>query len=145
MTRRVWWSLYEIQGRDWIRRALSVSSSPFIRPSRKGWEWDWRSAARSCRPMAAGSGLRRIAIAALRFISVCQPARNWHDIRSRSTFKVQGSTSASPSSKLGTWNLEQKASEGVTESEAIVYVIDDDAQTRESLKNLMRSVGLHVE
>jgi RNA polymerase sigma factor (sigma-70 family) len=33
----------------------------------------------------------------------------------------------------------------VTESEAIVYVIDDDAQTRESLKNLMRSVGLHVE
>jgi len=33
----------------------------------------------------------------------------------------------------------------VTESEAIVYVIDDDAQTRESLKNLMRSVGLQVE
>src|SRR6266403_6145641 len=33
----------------------------------------------------------------------------------------------------------------MTESEAIVYVIDDDAQTRESLKNLMRSVGLHVE
>jgi RNA polymerase sigma factor (sigma-70 family) len=33
----------------------------------------------------------------------------------------------------------------VTESEAIVYVIDDDAQTRESLKNLMRSVGLHAE
>jgi RNA polymerase sigma factor (sigma-70 family) len=33
----------------------------------------------------------------------------------------------------------------VTESEAIVYVIDDDAQTREALKNLMRSVGLQVE
>jgi len=33
----------------------------------------------------------------------------------------------------------------VTESEAIVYVIDDDAQTRDALKNLMRSVGLHVE
>ena len=33
----------------------------------------------------------------------------------------------------------------MTESEAIVYVIDDDAQTRESLKNLMRSVGLHAE
>jgi RNA polymerase sigma factor (sigma-70 family) len=33
----------------------------------------------------------------------------------------------------------------VTESEAIVYVIDDDAQTREALKNLMRSVGLHAE
>jgi RNA polymerase sigma factor (sigma-70 family) len=31
------------------------------------------------------------------------------------------------------------------ESEAIVYVIDDDAQTREALKNLMRSVGLQVE
>jgi RNA polymerase sigma factor (sigma-70 family) len=33
----------------------------------------------------------------------------------------------------------------VTESEAIVYVIDDDAQTRDGLKNLMRSVGLPVE
>jgi len=33
----------------------------------------------------------------------------------------------------------------VTETEAIVYVIDDDAQTRDALKNLMRSVGLHVE
>jgi RNA polymerase sigma factor (sigma-70 family) len=31
------------------------------------------------------------------------------------------------------------------ESEAIVYVIDDDAQTRDALKNLMRSVGLQVE
>ncbi len=33
----------------------------------------------------------------------------------------------------------------MTESEAIVYVVDDDAQTREALKNLMRSVGLHAE
>jgi FixJ family two-component response regulator len=33
----------------------------------------------------------------------------------------------------------------MTESEAIVYVIDDDAQTRDALKNLMRSVGLQVE
>ena len=33
----------------------------------------------------------------------------------------------------------------MTESEAIVYVIDDDSQTRDGLKNLMRSVGLQVE
>ena len=33
----------------------------------------------------------------------------------------------------------------MTESEAIVYVVDDDAQTRDGLKNLMRSVGLPVE
>ena len=33
----------------------------------------------------------------------------------------------------------------MTESEALVYVIDDDAQTRDALKNLMRSVGLHAE
>jgi FixJ family two-component response regulator len=33
----------------------------------------------------------------------------------------------------------------VTETEAIVYVIDDDAQTRDALENLMRSVGLQVE
>ena len=33
----------------------------------------------------------------------------------------------------------------MTESEAIVFVVDDDAQTRDALKNLMRSVGLQVE
>jgi FixJ family two-component response regulator len=31
------------------------------------------------------------------------------------------------------------------EAEALVFVVDDDAPTRESLKNLMRSVGLRVE
>src|SRR4030095_15354239 len=33
----------------------------------------------------------------------------------------------------------------MSEPDAMVFVVDDDAQTRESLKNLMRSVGLHVE
>jgi FixJ family two-component response regulator len=33
----------------------------------------------------------------------------------------------------------------VKEPEAIVYVVDDDASTRETLKSLIRSVGLHVE
>jgi FixJ family two-component response regulator len=33
----------------------------------------------------------------------------------------------------------------VTEAEAIVYVVDDDASTRETLNTLIRSVGLHVE
>jgi FixJ family two-component response regulator len=31
------------------------------------------------------------------------------------------------------------------DAEALVFVVDDDAPTRESLKNLMRSVGLRVE
>jgi FixJ family two-component response regulator len=33
----------------------------------------------------------------------------------------------------------------VTDAEALVFVVDDDAGTRESLKNLIRSVGLRVE
>jgi FixJ family two-component response regulator len=33
----------------------------------------------------------------------------------------------------------------MSESDAMVFVVDDDAQTRDALKNLMRSVGLHVE
>jgi FixJ family two-component response regulator len=33
----------------------------------------------------------------------------------------------------------------MTETEAIVFVVDDDASMRESLKNLIRSVGLRVE
>ena len=34
---------------------------------------------------------------------------------------------------------------GMSEPDAMVFVVDDDAQTRDALKNLMRSVGLHVE
>lgn len=34
---------------------------------------------------------------------------------------------------------------GMTASEAMVFVVDDDVGTRESLKNLIRSVGLRVE
>jgi len=33
----------------------------------------------------------------------------------------------------------------MTETEAIVFIVDDDASMRESLKNLIRSVGLRVE
>jgi RNA polymerase sigma factor (sigma-70 family) len=33
----------------------------------------------------------------------------------------------------------------MSEPDTMVFVVDDDAQTRESLKNLMRSVALHVE
>ena len=33
----------------------------------------------------------------------------------------------------------------MSEPDAMVFVVDDDAQTRDALKNLMRSVGLHVK
>jgi FixJ family two-component response regulator len=33
----------------------------------------------------------------------------------------------------------------MSEPDAMVFVVDDDAQTRDALKNLMGSVGLHVE
>ena len=33
----------------------------------------------------------------------------------------------------------------MSEPDAMVFVVDDDVQTRDALKNLMRSVGLHVE
>ena len=33
----------------------------------------------------------------------------------------------------------------MTEADAVVFVVDDDASMRESLKNLIRSVGLRVE
>src|SRR5207249_7787467 len=60
-------------------KSLERLFEPFYTPKPQGMEWDWRSAARSCRLTAEGSGLRRIAIAALPFISACQPARNWHE------------------------------------------------------------------
>jgi FixJ family two-component response regulator len=33
----------------------------------------------------------------------------------------------------------------MTETDAMVFVVDDDAPMRESLKNLIRSVGLRAE
>jgi FixJ family two-component response regulator len=33
----------------------------------------------------------------------------------------------------------------MSETDAMVFVVDDDAPMRESLKNLLRSVGLRVE
>jgi DNA-binding NtrC family response regulator len=33
----------------------------------------------------------------------------------------------------------------MTDANAMVFVVDDDARVRESLKNLIRSVGLRVE
>ena len=33
----------------------------------------------------------------------------------------------------------------MTEPDAVVFVVDDDTSLRESLKNLIRSVGLRVE
>ena len=33
----------------------------------------------------------------------------------------------------------------MTETDAVVFIVDDDASMRESLKNLFRSVGLRVE
>ena len=33
----------------------------------------------------------------------------------------------------------------MSETDAMVFVVDDDAPMRESLKNLIRSVGLQVE
>jgi FixJ family two-component response regulator len=33
----------------------------------------------------------------------------------------------------------------MSEPDAMVFVVDDDSQTRDGLKNLMRSVGLHAE
>ena len=33
----------------------------------------------------------------------------------------------------------------MTDSAGVVFVVDDDASMRESLKNLIRSVGLRVE
>src|SRR6266849_5023531 len=45
--------------RDWIRRALSSSSTHSTRPSPLAWAWDYRSAVRSSKRTGDGSGLRR--------------------------------------------------------------------------------------
>jgi len=48
-----------IRVRDWIRRALSTSSTHSTRPSPVAWAWDYRSAVRSSNRTGDGSGLRR--------------------------------------------------------------------------------------
>ena len=100
-------------------------------------------------------------IAAPRFISPCQRARNWQTSgavqRSKFTLRDAARTpllrangwktrNSEPCPEQrrrgGTWNTKRV---GMSEPDAMVFVVDDDAQTRDALKNLMRSVGLHVE
>src|SRR5881628_423022 len=97
-------------GRDWTRRASTICSTPSIRPSRRASAWDSRSAARSSRPTAGGSG-RRPTMAGGN-IPVCPAGRSGEVV--------------------------------MTTSDAVVFVVDDDAAMRRSLENLLRSVGLRV-
>ena len=56
-----------IPARESIRRTATDCSSPSTRPSPMGLAWDWRSAARSPRPMAGGYRQRRTSLAAPSF------------------------------------------------------------------------------
>jgi C4-dicarboxylate-specific signal transduction histidine kinase len=61
-----------IQASGSNRRKWNGSSKHFTRRNRRGWEWGWRSAARSSRLMAAGCGLNRTKEPARLFYSACR-------------------------------------------------------------------------
>src|SRR6266568_6270974 len=53
-------------------------------------------------------------------------------------------TRTSPEGAIVSWTLLAEGERVMTEGDAIVCVVDDDAPMRESLQNLLRSVGLRV-
>src|SRR6266568_1542575 len=53
-------------------------------------------------------------------------------------------TRTSPEGAIVSWTLLAEGERVMTEGDAIVCVVDDDAPLRESLTNLLRSVGLRV-
>src|SRR6267378_3849688 len=59
MNRAARLSRCRIRVRDWIRRALSSSSTHSTRPSPAAWAWDYRSAIPSSKRTGDESGLRR--------------------------------------------------------------------------------------
>src|SRR5664279_2798440 len=85
------------------------------RPKRKAWVWVWRSAARSSRCMVGDCGQRR---------------GNPREVFSNSTCLFPKGLSM------------KRARE---DDKAVVVVIDDDAEIRETLEDLISSVGLEAE
>lgn len=60
-----------------------------LRPNRTAWAWDWRSAARSSKPMGAGCGRNRIRGQARRFPSVSpRPQRPWCERKAESRKRI---------------------------------------------------------
>src|SRR5262245_37543170 len=56
-----------------------------------------------------------------------------------------GDCQCAPGRWRGVHGADRERGGGMMDAEALVFVVDDDASMRESLQNLLRSVGLRVE
>src|SRR6476620_6358987 len=106
---------WRIPGQASNRRTNSGSLRPFLRRRERAWGWGYRSAGQSSNRMAA---------------VWWQQGQCRTDRSSKSSCPAAG-RNAAPMKKQTV--------------ESVVYVIDDDASVRDSLKSLFGSVGLHVE
>ena len=140
--------------------SCSMPSSP---PSPTGWEWDCRSAVPSSRRTGADMGI--VQRWAGRDVYVHGAARPGDIVLTgRPTLPSQGMTKAWRPSSLSPIGLPglcqcltcgeshgrggQRRWRSMTEAfetEAIVFVVDDDPSMRKALSNLFRSVGLRAE
>src|SRR5262245_7698956 len=68
--------------------------------------------------------------------------RTWSALQARGRWRW--TTRASPQGAIVSWTLLAEDKRVMTEGEAIVYVVDDDASLRASLQDLLESVGLRV-
>ena len=68
--------------------------------------------------------------------------RTWSARQARG--RRRWTTRTSPEGAIVSWTLLAEGERVMTEGDAIVCVVDDDAPLRESLTNLLRSVGLRV-
>ena len=68
--------------------------------------------------------------------------RRWSALQARG--RRRWTTRTSPQGAIVLWTFLAEGERVMTEGDAIVFVVDDDAPLRESLTNLLRSVGLRV-
>ena len=136
-------SRWPTPARAWRRRWPDGCSSPSSRPSRKAWAWACRSAARSWRRMAGGSGPNPTREAARCSASPCR--RHGH----RRQELDRGPSSAMTeedgrSPPLVSGAAGRRGADPGPASRA-VHVIDDDEAVRRALAMLFRSAGIPVE
>src|SRR5262249_40558614 len=78
----------------------------------------------------------------MRWDTRTRTGRTWSALQARG--RQRRTTRASPQGAIVSWTLLAEDERVMTEGDAIVYVVDDDASLRASLQDLLESVGLRV-
>jgi CheY-like chemotaxis protein len=143
MTKTTSSSMWRIPVSVLTPRTGSVFSRPSSQRKLRGWEWDWRSASRSLKPITVGCGRHPALPSGPRSLLHCRrPLESAYDPRGAPQLYSRGVEAP------GTQYVAAQAI--VTETimtfggtaERHIYIVDDDAAFCRSVERLLRSAGL---